>query len=92
MARAAPPFRAQHVESLLRSAELHETRARARPAVSVEQLHALEDRLIHAAMARPESIGLRAVSDGEFRRDGDFMKWDSDRAGGFEPLRLLPSG
>src|SRR5262252_6190139 len=70
MASAPPPFRAEHVGSLLRPAELREVRAKAKAgAVSPDQFRAVEDRLIRAAVAKQESIGLRAVTDGEFRRD-----------------------
>jgi 5-methyltetrahydropteroyltriglutamate--homocysteine methyltransferase len=67
---ANPPFRADQVGSLLRPAELHEARARAKagglPATALAEV---EDRCIRAAVARQESIGLRAVTDGEYRRD-----------------------
>jgi 5-methyltetrahydropteroyltriglutamate--homocysteine methyltransferase len=65
-----PPFRAEQVGSLLRPAELREARARAKAGtISAEALRAVEDRCIQAAVARQESIGLRAVTDGEYRRD-----------------------
>jgi methionine synthase II (cobalamin-independent) len=65
-----PPFRADHVGSLLRPAELHETRAKARAgAMPALQLREVEDRLIRAAVARQESLGLRLATDGEYRRD-----------------------
>src|SRR5919197_5094872 len=72
-----PPFRADQVGSLLRPPELREARARARDgALAPAQLKEVEDRCICAAVARQESIGLRAVTDGEYRRDFwhlDFM-------------------
>jgi methionine synthase II (cobalamin-independent) len=65
-----PPFRAEHVGSLLRPAELREARARARAgAIPADALREVEDRCIRAAVARQESLGLPVVTDGEFRRD-----------------------
>jgi 5-methyltetrahydropteroyltriglutamate--homocysteine methyltransferase len=65
-----PPFRADHVGSLLRPAELRAARARARAgAISPEDLREVEDRSIREAVARQESLGLRVVTDGEYRRD-----------------------
>jgi len=65
-----PPFRAEQVGSLLRPAELREARAGAKAgAISAAELRAVEDRSIRAAVARQESLGLRAVTDGEYRRD-----------------------
>jgi len=67
--RAAPPFRADHVGSLLRTAPLKEARAkRGRGKINAEQLKAVEDREIAAIIKRQEDIGLKAVTDGEFRR------------------------
>ncbi len=168
---ALPPFRADHVGSLLRPEELKTARA----AYEAEELDAdglrqVEDRLIREVVAKQESLGSRAVTDGEFRRswwhfdflaglegvelvrgddpdplpaiyrdminhalaakpddmmitthvcrgnfrsswiaeggyepvaeillggtdyDGYFLEYDTDRAGGFEPLRFLPKG
>jgi 5-methyltetrahydropteroyltriglutamate--homocysteine methyltransferase len=65
-----PPFRADHVGSLLRPAELHDARAKAKVgAIPAAQLREVEDRLIRAAVARQESLGLQVVTDGEYRRD-----------------------
>src|SRR5579872_2221626 len=67
--RNAPPFRADHVGSLLRTAPLKEARAkREKGELTAEQLKAVEDREIAAAIKRQEDIGLKAVTDGEFRR------------------------
>jgi len=67
-----PPFRADQVGSLLRPREL----ADARKTLKGKKLGAVEDRCIREAIARQESIGLQAVTDGEMRRDWwhmDFM-------------------
>src|SRR6476620_3263016 len=67
--RTAPPFRADHVGSLLRTRSLKEARARhEKGEVSAIELKAIEDREIAAAIRKQEEIGLRAVTDGEFRR------------------------
>jgi 5-methyltetrahydropteroyltriglutamate--homocysteine methyltransferase len=67
--RTAPPFRADHVGSLLRTRSLKEARARREKGEgSAIELKAIEDREIAAAIRKQEEIGLRAVTDGEFRR------------------------
>jgi 5-methyltetrahydropteroyltriglutamate--homocysteine methyltransferase len=68
-ARTAPPFRADHVGSLLRPLPLKQARASAaRGEMSADALQAVEDREIAAVIKRQEDIGLKAVTDGEFRR------------------------
>ena len=75
--RTRPPFRADHVGSLLRPAKLAETRDKWRQGeVSGDELKAVEDAAIKDAVALQEGAGLKAVTDGEFRRDYwhlDFM-------------------
>jgi 5-methyltetrahydropteroyltriglutamate--homocysteine methyltransferase len=67
--RATPPFRADHVGSLLRTRPLKEARARhEKGEISTTELKTIEDREIAAAIRKQEEIGLRAVTDGEFRR------------------------
>ena len=64
-----PPFRADHVGSLLRPAALIEARAdAAQRKISAQALREIEDRHIRDAVALQESIGLRSITDGEFRR------------------------
>jgi len=64
------PFRADHVGSLLRPAELAEARARFKAGtLDAEALREIENRAIADAVRRQESIGLESVTDGEFRRD-----------------------
>src|SRR5262245_14233693 len=64
-----PPFRAEHVGSLLRPAALLEQRRRfARGEVSQADLLAAEDAAISEALELQERIGLRFATDGEFRR------------------------
>ena len=67
--RRRPPFRADHVGSLLRPPELlHARRQAARGEIPHAQLRAAEDAAIRAVVRRQEEIGLAAVTDGEFRR------------------------
>ena len=61
--RATPPFRADHVGSLLRPPEL--LRARDEGAANLREV---EDEAIRAAVRMQEEIGLRVATDGEFRR------------------------
>jgi methionine synthase II (cobalamin-independent) len=64
-----PPFRADHVGSLLRPPALKQGRALfARGAIDAAALAQIEDREIARVVARQEAIGLRAVTDGELRR------------------------
>jgi 5-methyltetrahydropteroyltriglutamate--homocysteine methyltransferase len=65
-----PPFRADHVGSLLRPPELAAMRARYKAGeVDASALREAEDRAIRAVVARQEAIGLQSVTDGELRRD-----------------------
>ena len=67
---AKPPFRADQVGSLLRPRELAEARAKwKKGALDARALRGIEDRAVREAVARQESAGLEAVTDGEFRRD-----------------------
>ena len=67
--RNSPPFRADHVGSLLRTAPLKEVRAKHEIGeISADALKAVEDREIAAIIRKQEDIGLKAVTDGEFRR------------------------
>ncbi len=69
MQRTAPPFRADHVGSLLRPPALKEARAKhERNEITAEALHAVEDREIDKAIRKQEEIGLKLATDGEFRR------------------------
>ena len=66
---AKPPFRADHVGSLLSPATLHAAReGRAKGEISAGDLRAVEDKAIRDAVALQESAGLQAITDGEFRR------------------------
>jgi len=65
----SPPFRADHVGSLLRTALLKDARAkRERGEIDAGALKVIEDHEITRIIKRQEDIGLQAVTDGEFRR------------------------
>jgi 5-methyltetrahydropteroyltriglutamate--homocysteine methyltransferase len=67
--RDSPPFRADHVGSLLRPPELLQAReAHAAGRLDDEGLEAAEDEAIRGAVALQRDAGLRSVTDGEFRR------------------------
>jgi 5-methyltetrahydropteroyltriglutamate--homocysteine methyltransferase len=64
-----PPFRAEHVGSLLRPQRLLDQRSRfARGEIGREALAAAEDAAIREALALQERVGLKLATDGEFRR------------------------
>ena len=69
MPRSKPPFRADHVGSLLRPAALKAARGkRERGEIDAEALKEIEDRQIDEVIRKQEKIGLQSVTDGEFRR------------------------
>ncbi len=64
-----PPFRADHVGSLLRPQAIKEARAkRERGEIGTEELKAIEDREIADVIRKQEAAGLQSATDGEFRR------------------------
>jgi len=67
--RTQPPFRADHVGSFLRPKRLLDARERrAKGEIKAEQLRAIEDDAITEIVRFQEEVGLRSVTDGEFRR------------------------
>src|SRR5207253_9424010 len=67
--RVGPPFRAEHIGSLLRPKELLDLRQQhARGEIDAAALAAAEDRAIEDAVRLQERVGLRLATDGEFRR------------------------
>jgi 5-methyltetrahydropteroyltriglutamate--homocysteine methyltransferase len=73
--RETPPFRADHVGSLLRPEALHQARAAfAAGEIDAAELVAAEDQAIGDAVRLQEDAGLRSATDGEFRRE----QWHSD--------------
>jgi len=68
-AKLNPPFRADHVGSLLRPQPLLDARRRHRDReISGEELRAVEDTHIREVVEKQEAVGLHSVTDGEFRR------------------------
>lgn len=80
-ARITPPFRADHVGSLLRPAALKAARAQfAAGEIDGAALRAVEDREIERVIEKQQAIGLSGITDGEFRRSWwhlDFL-WGLD--------------
>jgi 5-methyltetrahydropteroyltriglutamate--homocysteine methyltransferase len=67
--RTTPPFRADHVGSLLRPPELLEAREDfAHQRISADELREVEDDAIRDIVRMQESVGLQSATDGEFRR------------------------
>ena len=67
--RSKPPFRADHVGSFLRPQFLLEAREqRAKGAITAQQLRAVEDKAITEIVRFQEDVGLKSITDGEFRR------------------------
>src|SRR5205809_3840591 len=80
-----PPFRADHVGSLLRPQALHAARARHKKGeIDRAALRAVEDECIRQAVKLQEDVGLQAVTDGQFRRDW----WHIDFIHGFDGVDL----
>ncbi len=69
MSRHNPPFRADHVGSLLRPPELRGARQRHQTGdMSSEELRRIEDTHIRDVVKKQEDLGLKSITDGEFRR------------------------
>jgi 5-methyltetrahydropteroyltriglutamate--homocysteine methyltransferase len=84
---ARPPFRADHVGSLLRPKQVLQARdAFAKGEISAEQLTEIEDEAIREIIRRQGEVGLRTVTDGEQRR----QSWHMDfiyQLGGIEKVQ-----
>ena len=73
--RTLPPFRAEHVGSLLRPAALLDARQQfERGDIDDEQLRQAEDTAVASVVKMQEELGFQAVTDGEFRRSS----WNMD--------------
>jgi methionine synthase II (cobalamin-independent) len=67
--RTSPPYRADHVGSLLRPPELVRARdEHAAGRLSADELRAVEDEAIRDVVRKQEEVGLQSATDGEFRR------------------------
>jgi 5-methyltetrahydropteroyltriglutamate--homocysteine methyltransferase len=84
--RTTPPFRADHVGSLLRPQKLRDAReARERNALPAAELARIEDEAIREVVKLQEELGLKSVTDGEFRR----YSWNKDFLEGFSGVRTV---
>jgi 5-methyltetrahydropteroyltriglutamate--homocysteine methyltransferase len=86
-----PPFRADHVGSLLRPASVIAARQKfycEKPTISAEDLRAIEDDAITDAVRMQEDLGLQVVTDGEYRR----YFWHYDFMGMLTGLDLVTRG
>jgi 5-methyltetrahydropteroyltriglutamate--homocysteine methyltransferase len=69
LSQTKPPFRAEHIGSLLRPKNLLDQRARrTRGEIGQDELTKVEDQAIKDALALQQRVGLKFVTDGEFRR------------------------
>src|SRR5215204_220054 len=74
--RTTPPYRADHVGSLLRPPRLLAAREQhADGRISADQLRAVEDDAIAEVVAMQEEVGLQSATDGEFRRSSWHMDY-----------------
>src|SRR5262245_3722486 len=78
MTHERPPFRADHIGSLLRPPELLRAREqRQKGELSEEALREIEDHCIRDVAKLQEEIGLQGITDGEYRRTiwhADFLR------------------
>jgi 5-methyltetrahydropteroyltriglutamate--homocysteine methyltransferase len=80
------PFRANHVGSLLRPPELLEARERRQKGeIDDAQLRQVEDRSIRDVAKMQEDVGMRGITDGEFRR----TLWHADFLSGFDGIKVV---
>ena len=87
MQRTKPPFRADHVGSLLRPAALKEAREkRAKGDIDAAALEAVEDREIERIIQKQEEVGLQSITDGEFRR----KSWQTDFLAALPGIEVVP--
>jgi len=85
--RSTPPFRADHVGSLLRPTALLDARAaHARGELDAAGLRAVEDDAVREVVRMQEEVGLQTVTDGEFRR----TSWHMDFIHALEGIGKAP--
>ncbi|SFZ86794.1 5-methyltetrahydropteroyltriglutamate--homocysteine methyltransferase [Devosia enhydra] len=86
MAITPPPYRADHVGSLLRPSALKAARKQAQEGkIGPDELKAIEDEAIKGAIKLQQDAGLKAVTDGEFRR----AWWHFDFMGMLDGLDII---
>jgi 5-methyltetrahydropteroyltriglutamate--homocysteine methyltransferase len=80
------PFRANHVGSLLRPAELRQAREKHQKGeISAAQLREVEDRCIRDTVKMQEEVGMQGITDGEFRRN----LWHADFLSQFQGIKVV---
>jgi 5-methyltetrahydropteroyltriglutamate--homocysteine methyltransferase len=85
-ARTKPPFRADHVGSILRSAPIKDARAQHEAGKLTDAgLKEVEDREIDKIIHKQEEIGLQLATDGEYRRSW----WHFDFFGMLEGVEIF---
>ncbi len=88
MQRTKPPFSADHVGSILRTAPIKAAREkRAKGEITAAQLKEVEDAEIIKIIKKQEEIGLKLATDGEFRR----AWWHFDFIGGLDGIDVVES-
>ena len=81
-----PPFRANHVGSLLRPPELRQARDKhQRGEMTAAELRHIEDQCIRGAVKMQENVGMQGVTDGEFRR----TLWHADFLSQIEGVKVV---
>ena len=86
MSDTKPPFRADMVGSLLRPEAVKQARGDfAKGKIDAGELYAIEDRAIAEAVKKQEQVGLKAVTDGEFRRSW----WHFDFLAGLDGVEVV---
>ena len=87
--RTSPPFRADHVGSLLRPPEVKAAREDLRTGtITAQRLREIEDEAIRSNVAMQQEVGLAAVTDGEIRR----QSWHMDFIYQLGGIRRVPQG
>jgi 5-methyltetrahydropteroyltriglutamate--homocysteine methyltransferase len=80
-----PPFRADHVGSLLRPPDLKKARQdRSEGRISAQELKSVEDAAIRRVVTQQEQVGLQSITDGEFRREDFYTDFFVRGLGGVE--------
>ena len=88
MERTKPPFRAEHVGSLIRPAALIDAREKAeKREISDVELKRIQHAAIRDVVRLQEELGLKVVTDGEYNR----QSWHRDFMLKFRNVRMIPS-
>ena len=86
--RSKPPFRADHVGSLIRPRKLIEARERkAKGEIPAETLTGIQHEAIREVVAMQEGLGLNSITDGEYNRG----TWQTDFLVRFSNVAQLSS-